>query len=1293
MGWLSLVVYSQAGSVLARNPKVIQSKFLKLTVPLKQFKPDPTWVNVKVRDENGIISVNGEEEDEEPEFRRYPSKTPFLSDPANQLAYKQSAGNALLNTASIQNFSGMEYANVNPPDPSIAVGPNHIIQMVNGSSGAYFKVFDKAGGQVVAQTYLDALSGKGGLGDPITMYDQLADRFIMTEFVNKNEVGTQGLVFAVSQTSDPAGSWYVYFFNTGNLFPDYPKYSVWPDAYYATSNDYTDGVSFYGTSAMAFDRNKMLAGDTTATMQKFKIGGSMKLLTSCPVTLQGTNLPPVGMGGQIAYMLDDTWTGSQNDVDSIGLIEFKVDFANPANTVITMATSLATLPFKSDICSATRGQCVPMPGTTVRVEVLNNKIMNQPVYRNFGNRQGIVLTHIVDKGNSIAAPRWYELIKTTGNWNIAQQSTFAPDNVYRWMPAIGYDAAGNISLAYNVSDSSSVFPGIRYTGRKSCDPPNTMTYEETTIALGATRSASTRYGDYNNLVCDPNGTDFWFTGEWNNTPFWSTKIASYSLDNCAAVSCGKPTGLAASGISNNTANVSWAGVNGATSYNLYYKLSDSAVWQNIVITDTAYSLNGLIPAKTYNWKVTATCPAGTSSYDSLQFSTTANCGMPSSLSSSVITTQGATVSWATVADAINYILEYKNASAGTWTVAAPATTSTSFILSGLDSSTTYDLRVAATCTYGVSEYVTEQFVTATPCGNPTDLTNSVITNTEATVSWAAVPGANSYAVEYKSNSTSVWTIADSSTTATTVTVSGLDMATVYDWRVVATCAFGPGNYAVSQFVTASPCGNASGLSSSAITTTSATVSWAASSGANSYTIEYKPNASATWIIAASNIVATSQVLSGLNPATVYDWRIKVNCQYESSNYVSAQFTTLTPCGTPAGLSTTSLTTTSATVNWTALAGANNYTVEYKPNTSTTWMIANAAATTTSQVISGLASSTLYNWRLTANCNSGIGSSVSSQFTTLTPCGTASGLSSSFITTNSAIVSWASVSGATSYSLEYKIAAAATWIVAASATTNTTITLTGLTDDTLYSWRVKATCISGAGGFASAQFTTLPLIVCAESYESNNTLATAATVPVGVNILSQLPNKNDIDYFSFSNTSAQKNMQITLTNLPANYDLKLYNAAGTNLKTSQNTGTLDESISYNNGAVGQYRVHVYPKGNTPNTTLCYTLKINLSSSTFNFDEIYLPQAAGQTGFEVYPVPAKNKLRVSYTASQYGKSFVTMINETGVVVYSKEIDSNEGPNAFDMDVTKLPNGVYHLKLFNGNGSSYKKVMILH
>ncbi|MEY3835978.1 MAG: hypothetical protein RI989_1406 [Bacteroidota bacterium] len=234
-------------------------------------------------------------------------------------------------------------------------------------------------------------------------------------------------------------------------------------------------------------------------------------------------------------MRDDSWGATS---DALEMWAFNINWVTPANTSLTQVATLPIAAFNSSLCGYTSFACVPQPGSSITLDPLREVLMNRIHYRNFGTHESIVCCHAADvDGNDKAGIRWYELRRTggtSGTWSIYQQATYSPDANHRWMASIGISASGNIGLAYNVS-SSTVYPSLRYTGRRSCDPLNTMTEPETVIVAGTASNNSNRYGDYNQLGLDPaDGETFWFTGMYNPAASWSTRVAAFTIPGCAA---------------------------------------------------------------------------------------------------------------------------------------------------------------------------------------------------------------------------------------------------------------------------------------------------------------------------------------------------------------------------------------------------------------------------------------------------------------------------------------------------------------------------------------------------------------------------------------------------------------------------------------------------------------------------------------------------------------------------------------------------------------------------------------
>ncbi|HDD23978.1 MAG TPA: hypothetical protein ENF52_00885, partial [Chloroflexi bacterium] len=437
----------------------------------------------------------------------------------------------------IVNFEGVNNVDgVLPPDTNGAVGPNHYVQMVNLSTAIY----DKDGNLLYGPFHPSDLWPAGDPchnnndGDVVVLYDQLADRWLLTQFALP---GPYYQCIAVSKgpepTDDPS-DWYPYTFEVSpNKMNDYPKLGVWPDGYYMSANQFADpGAGASGAGVWVFERDKMLAGQA-ATMQYFDIAawGYWGLL---PSNLAGLTPPPEGTPNYFASV-DMNWSGTD---DIFHIFEFHTDWNNPANSTFQLVKDIVVAPFDSNMCNGDRS-CIPQPGTAVGLDAIADRLMMHLWYRNFGSYDVLVTNHTVDVGGDHAGIRWYEIREPGADAYVYQQGTFAPDSEHRWMGSIGMDGAGNMALGYSVS-SNNVYPSIRYTGRLAGDPLGEMTLGEGEIIAGSgsqTHSAS-RWGDYSGMMVDPvDDCTFWYTTEYIETTGsapWQTRIASFVFPECLA---------------------------------------------------------------------------------------------------------------------------------------------------------------------------------------------------------------------------------------------------------------------------------------------------------------------------------------------------------------------------------------------------------------------------------------------------------------------------------------------------------------------------------------------------------------------------------------------------------------------------------------------------------------------------------------------------------------------------------------------------------------------------------------
>lgn len=437
----------------------------------------------------------------------------------------QTVQGPLVNTTGGAGWEGVAVGNSAPPDTNMAVGPNHVIQWVN----VRFAIYDKSGN--IRPGYPKPgnafWSGFGGpcqdqnSGDPIIQYDVIANRWFATQFTTSGTPFYQCI--AVSQTPDPEGAYYRYAYAFTDGFPDYPKFSVWPSAYFGSYNMFTNSLSgWLGPRICAYDRVAMLAGQN-AIQECFNPGGAYGSLLPSDLDGGASFAPPSATGYFVDY-------GN----NSLLLWRFTPNFVTPASATLTGPISMPAASF-SPACGG--GSCIPQQGTTNLLDSLADRLMYRLAYRNFGTHEAMVVNHSVTAGTSVGV-RWYEIRNPLTSPTIYQQGTFAPDATYRWMGSIAQDRVGNIAVGYSASSSSS-YPSIRYTGRETMDPLNTMQAEQVIYTGGGSQTGTLhRWGDYAAMRIDPSDDcTFWFTTEYipsNGSFNWRTRIASFQFPSCGA---------------------------------------------------------------------------------------------------------------------------------------------------------------------------------------------------------------------------------------------------------------------------------------------------------------------------------------------------------------------------------------------------------------------------------------------------------------------------------------------------------------------------------------------------------------------------------------------------------------------------------------------------------------------------------------------------------------------------------------------------------------------------------------
>jgi hypothetical protein len=460
-----------------------------------------------------------------------------------------------------------------PPDTNGAVGKTQYVQMVNDG----LQVFDKLTGtsllgpiqiRSVWLGFGDKSCPNRGHGDPIVVYDRLADRWVISHFADPSDAGEQDECIAVSRTGDATGAWYRYDFRLTTIedrIQDYPKLGVWPDGYYmsAVMGD-TRRKVLLGAKPFVFNRAKMLVGDPTATLQTTKeiIGKNFFL----PSDLDGIIPPSAGdpnhfvavnvAAGEVeapapggAQENAAPPQGAQSAARLYKVWAFHVDWNDPDNSTFTLRANVPAADFTMLSCvneEAEPFDCVPQLGVVDRLDAIPDRLMFRNAYRRFPDGRESMLNNFTVDANSVAGIRWFELRRRLpGNWTVRQQSTYQPDNSWRWMGSIASDNQGNIALGFSAS-SATIHPQIRYAGRLATDPLGILSGErhlfDGTGSLvdrdcDPDEESCFRWGDYSDMTVDPvDDCTFYYTNEYyaktGGGAHWKTRIGYFKFAQC-----------------------------------------------------------------------------------------------------------------------------------------------------------------------------------------------------------------------------------------------------------------------------------------------------------------------------------------------------------------------------------------------------------------------------------------------------------------------------------------------------------------------------------------------------------------------------------------------------------------------------------------------------------------------------------------------------------------------------------------------------------------------------------------
>ncbi len=446
---------------------------------------------------------------------------------------------------------------VNPPDPNGDVGPRNFVAMTNLTFAVYSKTGRRLLGPIDTGTLwqgfpIDDCTEPSG--DPVVLYDEISDRWILTQFTTRG-LDVRNLPFynciAVSQTSDPTGAYFRYAFKTeGKNFPDYPKYGLMPNGLFITTREFehstAGGNEILGIYAI--NRSQLVTGNPNTQFVRFDLNQPVSQVGDgiLPADLDGPP-PPADSPEYFVGSMDDD-ASDHAPFDALNVFLANVDWSNPAAATFAFEKSVAIAEFDTIFpCAPTARDCLPQPGITDPAQFLDILSYRQrPLwrlqYRNFGTYETLVTNQSVEARPGVAGVRWWEL-RNPRNAVLHQEGTWAPnDGINRWMGSVALDKQGNLAVGYSVVNGTNVFPGIRYAGRLNGDPLGQLTQAEAVLqnGSGVQTTTNSRWGDYTSMSVDPNdGCTFWYMNEYyarSGTPAdprpWQTRIGAFKFPGC-----------------------------------------------------------------------------------------------------------------------------------------------------------------------------------------------------------------------------------------------------------------------------------------------------------------------------------------------------------------------------------------------------------------------------------------------------------------------------------------------------------------------------------------------------------------------------------------------------------------------------------------------------------------------------------------------------------------------------------------------------------------------------------------
>lgn len=490
---------------------------------------------VVVTTDNFTIDSPAFDDGPEPPKNKIPFSYPpepnglYVEQPVRQTEVQNDPSFAMMKKAAfdssitISSFNGITDAGTNiPPDPYLAVGPDHILTTVNTT----FRISTKSGLTVKtfnANTWYASVHPEikkdGGVGafDPKVIFDHYDKRWVMVWLDYNESKKTAYFLISVSDDADPTGTWYNYRLPSnynGSVdaqnWADYQGVGYDSIGVYITSNQWSYGGSFQYPKIRCLDKKQLYAN--TAGPLEWTDFWSIREKNNGEMVFGIRPARVYGNTGEYYFLSRSPFTPSRY------MVLHKL--SNPFGAAQLTAVQI---PVTSYSDGSNAGQ---LGGGTPGIEAGGSQLRNEPLYRN-----GILHAVFAVKNSSFSSLRYvaFDVAKNT----IAMDKTFNADGYWHYYPALAVDVDNNVVITYSRS-SATEYAGAYYISKPSY---STDFSGSKPIARGQGNYVKTfdsdrnRWGDYNGAWVDPkDGNNIWLYTEYAaGTNTWGAWIAGVRL--------------------------------------------------------------------------------------------------------------------------------------------------------------------------------------------------------------------------------------------------------------------------------------------------------------------------------------------------------------------------------------------------------------------------------------------------------------------------------------------------------------------------------------------------------------------------------------------------------------------------------------------------------------------------------------------------------------------------------------------------------------------------------------------